>query len=811
MRSAYHLLGSLAFATGSLWASSMGGAIQGTITDPSGAVVQAATVSIRNPITGFERSATSDAAGRYTILGVPFNQYHLSASKDGFETFGRDVPVRSVVPVEIDIRFAIAGTAASVNVEAATADILENVPFAHYDADRATFSRLPMVTPASTLSDTVTMLTPGVVASSNGFFHPLGDHAQASFVVDGQPVNDQQSKQFSTQIPSNALQAMELITGGVSAEFGDKTSLVVNTQTRSGLDAGAHGNLNVYYGSFGTIGEDATLSTGSKKFGNFLAANSVRTGRFLDTPEFRPINAVGNAIQIFDRMDFRPNDRHAFNLNLFGARNWFQVPNSLDQLNRDQRQRSTTFSANAGYRNTTEANTVWGANAWVRQDRLGYFPSANYEDDYPASVQQSRHLTNWGLRTDGSIVSGVHNAKAGILWSQTKLRENFFLVGHDIEAIQFNGRGNVNQVAWYGQDSMRFGNLLINAGLRFDHYSGPSHANRLQPRLGGSYLISKTGTVLRGAYTHSMETPYNENLLLASFGGRTLGEGYATPIQPGRRNQFNAGFQQAITRWVQLDADYFWKYTDNAYDFKALFNTPIFIPISLQRSKIDGFAIRAATANIKGFQAVTLLGGSRSRFFGPINGGLELKKDHHGDEDHGHHGGGKDHDGAFRIDHDQAFQQTTFMRYQVGRTGPWFSFTWRYDSGMVTGIGDQDHILGLTGAQQSAMGLFCGSTFATPAAPIAACGQALQATRVRIPAPGTENPDHNPARIAPRHLFNLGVGTDSLWKSDLFNMTARFTVVNLTNRVALYNFLSVFAGTHFVTPRAYTAEIGFRF
>jgi hypothetical protein len=87
----------------------------------------------------------------------------------------------------------------------------------------------------------------------------------------------------------------------------------------------------------------------------------------------------------------------------------------------------------------------------------------------------------------------------------------------------------------------------------------------------------------------------------------------------------------------------------------------------------------------------------------------------------------------------------------------------------------------------------------------------LRATRVRIPDPGTENPDHNPARIAPRHLFNLGVGTDSLWKGERFNMTARFTVVNLTNRVALYNFLSVFAGTHFVTPRAYTAEIGFRF
>jgi hypothetical protein len=795
----------------------MSGVVQGTVTDPSGSVVQAAKVSIRNPITGFERSAMTDATGRYTILSVPLNQYHLTASKDGFAVFDRDVPVRGVVPVEVDIRLAIAGTTATVNVEAASADILENVPYAHYDADRATFGRLPMITPASSLSDTVTMLTPGVVANSNGFFHPLGDHAQTSFVVDGQPISDQQSKQFSTQLPSNALQAMELITGGVNAEFGDKTSLVVNTQTRSGLDSGTHGNLNVYYGSFGTIGEDATLSTGSKTFGNFLAANSVRSGRFLDTPEFRPIHAIGNGIQIFDRVDFRPNDRHALNLNIFGARNWFQVPNSLDQLSQDQRQQSTTFSANAGYKNTSEANSLWSANAWVRQDRLGYFPSADIDDDFPASVSQNRHLTNWGLRTDGSRVSGVHNAKIGILWSQTKLRENFSLVGDDIEPIQFSGRGNVNQVAWYGQDSMRFGNLLINAGLRFDHYSGPSHANRLQPRLGGSYLISKTGTVLRAAYSHTLETPYNENLLLASFGSRQIDDAESVLIQPGRRNQFNAGFQQAIGKWIQVDADYFWKYTDNAYDFEALFNTPIFIPISLRQSKIDGLAVRVATANFKGFQAYTLMGHTRARFFGPLNGGLEIEQHHDDDDDddhHGHgHGGGHGHahDGVFRIDHDQAFQQTTFLRYQIGRSGPWFSFTWRYDSGMVTGIGDEDEILELTAAQQSAMGLFCGNTFATPSAPITGCSVPLQATRVRLPAPGSEDPDHNPARIAPRHLFNLGIGTDSLWKSERFNMTARFTVVNLTNRVALYNFLSVFAGTHFVTPRAYTAEIGFRF
>ena len=69
----------------------------------------------------------------------------------------------------------------------------------------------------------------------------------------------------------------------------------------------------------------------------------------------------------------------------------------------------------------------------------------------------------------------------------------------------------------------------------------------------------------------------------------------------------------------------------------------------------------------------------------------------------------------------------------------------------------------------------------------------------------------NPPRIAPRHLLDLGVGVDNLFKSDRTKIKVRFSVVNLTNKVALYNFLSTFSGTHFVTPRAYQFEAGVSF
>src|SRR5262249_18538370 len=136
------------------------------------------------------------------------------------------------------------------------------------------------------LSDAVTLAAPGVVADSNGFFHPLGDHAQTTIAIDNQPISDQQSKAFSTQIPTNAIQSMEVITGATPAEYGDKTSLVVNASTRSGLGLKKpEGDFNIGYGSFGSANTDATLAFGNSKAGNFTAFNLERSGRFLDAPE----------------------------------------------------------------------------------------------------------------------------------------------------------------------------------------------------------------------------------------------------------------------------------------------------------------------------------------------------------------------------------------------------------------------------------------------------------------------------------------------------------------------------------------------
>src|SRR5262249_33653019 len=145
--------------------------------------------------------------------------------------------------------------------------------------------------------------------------------------------------------------------------------------------------------------------------------------------------------------------------------------------------------------------------------------------------------------------------------------------------------------------------------------------------LGLAYNFKKTGTVLRAAYSRSMETPFNENLVLSNSTGigglaANVFGANSVPIEPGFRNQFNAGFQQAIHKVLLIDADYFWKYTHNAYDFSTLLNSTITFPIAWHNSKIDGFTARVSTPNLHGFAAYWNFGHTRARYFPPENGGL---------------------------------------------------------------------------------------------------------------------------------------------------------------------------------------------
>jgi len=810
------------------------GNVSGTVRDPNNAVVPNANVTIENAVTSYKQTTTTGTDGSFHFNNVPFNTYVLTTLASGFGAAQQTLNVRSAVPINIDVTLAISGATETVTITTGGADVLENVPSSHTDVDKNLLNRLPVGSPANGLSDAVTLAAPGVVADSNGFMHPLGDHAQVNISLDNQPISDQQSKAFSTQIPINAIQSLEVVTGAAPPEYGDKTSLIINAVTRSGLNQRKPtGSFNTLYGSFGTTHEDASLAYGNAKIGNFMAFNFDRSGRFLDAPEFTVLHDRGRAINLFDRIDYSPNSKDTFHLNLFVARNRFETPNEFDQqaLGQDQRQLVNSINIAPGYVHIFSPTTVLSINPYYRLDNVKYFSSPDPFSDQPLTFNESRRLNNVGIKSDLSYVKGRHNAKFGVQFSHTFLTEGFqfgitdpefndpenpdFLPGllpFDLtrggSPFGFHGHTDIKQEALFAQDSLTLGNATILLGVRFDNYDGITHDKALQPRLGASYLIKRTNTVLRGAYTRNFETPYNENLILSSatgaggLGNGILGDTSNLPLRPGRRNQFNFGFQQALGSHLVLDGDYFYKHTNNAYDFNVLFNTSVTFPISWDQSKLDGVSARLNLTNYKGLSAFIVAGHTRARYFPPESGGLFFNSDLPA--------------GVFRIDHDQAFQQTTQVQYQFQqwkRLSPYVAFTWRYDSGLVSGeVPDFATALTFSADQQAQIGLFCGSTFATPTQAITECSDSNRgALRVRIPADGTANDDTNPPRIAPRHLFDFSVGTDNLLRTERTKVTLRFNVLNLTNKEALYNFQSTFSGTHFVSPRSFQGQIGLTF
>jgi hypothetical protein len=835
------------------------GTVEGRVKDPKGGVVPNAAVEIHNPVSHFQRSTTTDGEGRFRFSSIPFNPYHLVVTAAGFAPFEQQVDVQSLVGVSLTVTLKLAMETFSLVVTEKAGELIELDPTAHTDIDRNLFDKMPLESASSSISSLVTLATPGVAADSNGFMHGLGEHQENAFSVDGQPITDQQSKAFSNQIPVGAVQALEAVTGIPPAEYGDKTTLIINVTTRSGLYLKPTGSITTSYGSFGTSNTDLDFSAGDQHWGNFITVNGLQSGRFLDPPEFTVLHAKGNSENIFDRVDFQPSAQDSFHLNLNYSRSWFQQPNQFDQesVGQDQRALINSFNIAPAWMHMINNATVLNVNAFIRQDRYHYFPSDNPFSDSPATLAQNRHLTNLGVRSDLSYAKGPHNIKVGAQLQHWFLREQFnlgltdpafnspcllasglpdgstnltdpsqcagagdmanagFLPGllpFDMtrggKLLNFDDHTDIKETSLYAQDSITVRNWSFNLGIRGDLYHGLSSSSAAEPRAALSYHIKGINSVLRLGYGRTVVTPYNENLLLSSstgIGGLGGPGSGAIPPKPGMRNLFNAGFEQAFGKYFVVNADYYWKYTKPDYDFDVLFSTPLTFPIQWTKSKIDGLAARVSMPNFHGLSVMTTLGTSRDRFFPPGVGGIIFNSAVGG--------------GVFRIDHDQAFQQTTHVQYQWKNKGPWVGFNWRYDSGMVAGAvpfatnaTTPVDLTVLTPDQQVQAGLFCGNVSATLSAPLTSCSPSQYgSTRLSIPAAGAENDDTNPPRIKSRNLFDVAVGDDNLFHGDRYKWSLRFTAINLTDKAALYNFLSTFSGTHFVTPRTETVELGFHF
>lgn len=413
----------------------------------------------------------------------------------------------------------------------------------------------------------------------------------------------------------------------------------------------------------------------------------------------------------------------------------------------------------------------------------------------------------------------------------------------------FLGHTDVKELALYIEDQIKLGDWKLSLGIRGDKYNGLATAGQAEPRLGVAYQVKPTKTVLAFSYARELETPFNENLVLSSEGCSdpvlapllSCTPGVQNVLLPGYRNEYHVSVQQGFGGNLIVSGEYIWKYMRNAADFSDLGNTPIFFPIDWYQSKIPGYALHANVPNLHHFSAYFDASSVAARFFPPQVAGAGATVGHTGL--------------PFRIDHDEKFNSTAHLQYTLHRGGKflegmWGGFNWRFDSGMVAGstpcygvldpntpctnssvlLNGQPAVamvdtnippgpatngvpLPLTADEEFQAGFECGTERATPnhALPAVCPANQFHSSLINIPAPGTANNDHNPQRVAPRSLFDLDLGKDNIFHADRYKIDLDLTAINLANKYALYNFLSTFSGTHYVTPRTLTAKVTLNF
>jgi hypothetical protein len=774
------------------------GSIQGVVKDPTGALVPDAKVTVTQPVTGYKQSTQTDTQGAFKLVNLPFNTYKVHAEGVGFQPADESVDLESTIPLNLDLSLTLEQATAAVTVSDAGAMVETDRTSSDTDLNQTILER-PLGAAPSRAIESMVASTPGFVTDDNGRMHPRGSESQVQYVVDGIPVTDNMSAIFSTSLDARTLRTVEVLTGGIPAEFGDKLAGVINVNTRSGLEGPTQGGVSFSGGSFSTGEIAADFATHTRKLGFLTNLSASTSQRYLDPPIIDNFHNFGRGGKGFFRLDYQFDQNNSIRgVFSFGGSN-FQVPNKFLQevAGQDQRQRLRDNSQNISFQHIFSPNSVAQFSFFHRQSNAQLISNAAAT---PVVAAQDRTLQNYGGIGSLALTRGSHNIKVGGQFTITPVDEHFsfyptvsfpdieddngnilpnpvnnFSVAHP---FVFNGSKTGRTLSAYVQDRFTvFKNLTADLGVRYDNYRLLIGEQALSPRVGMAYFIPKTNTTIRASYNRLFQPPPAENILLASsFEAASISpiavlQGITTvePILPDKEHAFEIGVQQLASKYFRLNLTLYQKRIENFSDKDQFFETGVIFPIAISSGRVTGEEVRLESTDIKGFRTFVSYANARAYGVTPIRGGLFLGEDPQDLFQSGN---------KFANDHDQRNEAQFQVSYTHHPSGMYASFNGRYDSGVPTDVEP-----GTTLAQFVAAGF----------------------------DPRLYNDiDFQRGRVKPRMILDFSVGADLLQKERV-SMNVQFDVQNLTNELFLYNFESVFSGTHIGSPRLFSGRLSFRF
>lgn len=737
--------------------------VRGEVVDTQGAAIADAIVSLQNPLTGLSLQATTAEDGSFQITNIPYQTYLVAAAKAGFTPWTQQLALRTNIPQQIRIQLAVADQVTHVEVNASETTGLVDTEGTgtRTELSALAISQMP-VAPTSRGLESVLLSFPGFAANANGAIHPRGAHNQMTYVIDGMPISDQLTGAFANAVDPSIVQSVELFTGNVPAEFGNKVSGVAVITTRSGMGSGRRfsGSTQVTAAQFDTLATVTQFAGGGDKWGYFGSFNALKSNRYLDQVSLDNLHNGGNSERSFARVDYHAAARDQLRFSLMTGRSSFELANLRSQHahGQDQRQTLEDLSFSGGWLHTIDPRSTFDAMVSYRTANAKLIPSPG---DYPVTASQDRTASTFTSAVRWNRDQGRHAWRTGVDYQHFPVRE-FFTFGQS--EFRFSKAQAGNLYSSFAQDTIRLGRWTVSLGLRFDAYRFISSGEQLQPRVGIAYHLQESGTVFRASYNRTYQTPPNENLLLSSSeeAAAWLGRTYVA-IRPERQNVYEVGLQQAIGKHVSFNGAFYHKDSRDLQDNDNFLNTGIIFPTALAQSRTNGAEARITLLPIRNFSGSLSLTHYHTIVTPPFTGGLFV--------------GSSAIDalsaGPFVIDHDQLLGAQANVHYQI-RRNLWVSGSVRYDSGLVSNPSDPEQV--------------------------------------------RNDPDYsdllpyvnlwsNPPRVRPRTITDFAVGYQRM-RNERRTWEAVFQVSNLTNQTALFNFQSLFVGTRLVQPR--TASIKLR-
>ncbi len=265
--------------------------LSGTVTDPSGAVVAGAQVTVHSLATGAERALVTDSAGLYVAPSLEPGDYQVQAKASGFSQYTvKKVTVEVDQRVTVNMALAVTSAGETIQVESAAQQIETQTMTVGQVIDKNTVQDIPLngrhfldlavLTPGGTVADTAGSLTAASRGLGANSFITAGNREDSvNFQINGINLNDMSQNQITFQPSINTTSEVKIDNSTFSAEYGRSSGSIVNVSTRSGTNS-IHGEVFDYFRNeamdarnyFNRTGVGPTFDKAPLKRNNFGAA-----------------------------------------------------------------------------------------------------------------------------------------------------------------------------------------------------------------------------------------------------------------------------------------------------------------------------------------------------------------------------------------------------------------------------------------------------------------------------------------------------------------------------------------------------------